>query len=111
RTLTALRDIGNTLIVVEHDEETIRAANYVVDVGPGAGEHGGHVVAAGTLESVLAVRESITAQYWRGERSVPVPMIRRPVSGSRLVVRGAQENTLKIIDLAFALGTFICVAG
>jgi len=111
RTLTALRDIGNTLIVVEHDEETIRAANYVVDVGPGAGEHGGHVVAAGTLEEVLAVPESITAQYLRGERSVPVPMIRRPGSGTRLVVRGAQENNLKNIDVGFPLGTFICVAG
>jgi excinuclease ABC subunit A len=111
RTLTALRDIGNTLIVVEHDEETIRAANYVVDVGPGAGEHGGHVVAAGTLEEVLAVPESITAQYLRGERSVPVPMIRRPGSGTRLVVRGAQENNLKNIDVIFPLGTFICVAG
>ena len=111
RTLTALRDIGNTLIVVEHDEETIRAANYVVDVGPGAGEHGGHVVAAGTLEEVLAVPESITAQYLRGERSVPVPMIRRPGSGTRLVVRGAQENNLKNIDVVFPLGTFICVAG
>jgi excinuclease ABC subunit A len=111
RTLTALRDIGNTRIVVEHDEETIRAANYVVDVGPGAGERGGYVVAAGTLEEVLAVPESITAQYLRGERSVPVPMIRRPGAGTRLVVRGAQENNLKNIDVAFPLGTFICVSG
>ena len=111
RTLTALRDIGNTLIVVEHDEETIRAADHVVDIGPGAGEHGGHVVAAGTLEEVLAVPESITGQFLRGERSIPVPMIRRPVSGAQLVVRGAQENNLKNIDVAFPLGTFVCVAG
>jgi len=111
RTLTALRDIGNTLIVVEHDEETIRAADYVVDVGPGAGEHGGHVVAAGTLDEVLAVPESITAQYLLGKRSIPVPLIRRPAGTKQLVVRGARENNLKGIDVAFPLGTFICVAG
>ena len=111
RTLTRLRDIGNTLIVVEHDEETIRAADYVVDVGPGAGEHGGQVVAAGSLEEVLAVPESITAQFLRGERSIPLPLLRRPGSGEQLVVRGAQENNLKNVDVAFPLGTFICVAG
>jgi excinuclease ABC subunit A len=111
RTLTTLRDIGNTLIVVEHDEETIRSADYIVDVGPGAGEHGGHVVAAGTLEELLAVQTSITAQFLRGERSIPMPLLRRPGSGDQLVVRGAQENNLKNIDVAFPLGTFICVAG
>jgi excinuclease ABC subunit A len=111
RTLTALRDIGNTLIIVEHDEETIRAADYVVDIGPGAGERGGHVVAAGTLDEVLGVQESITAQYLRRERSIPVPMIRRPGLGTRLTVRGAEENNLKSIDVSFPLGTFICVAG
>ncbi|MBV8528288.1 MAG: excinuclease ABC subunit UvrA, partial [Candidatus Dormibacteraeota bacterium] len=111
RTLEALRDIGNTLIVVEHDEETIRAADYVVDVGPGAGEHGGHVVAAGTLEEVLAVPASITAQFLRGERSIPLPLFRRPGSGEQLVIRGASENNLKRIDVAFPLGTFICVSG
>ncbi|TME45585.1 MAG: excinuclease ABC subunit UvrA [Chloroflexi bacterium] len=111
RTLTRLRDIGNTLIVVEHDEETIRSADYVVDVGPGAGEHGGHVVAAGTLDEVLAEPRSITAQYLRGERSIGIPMIRRPGSGDALVVRAAQANNLKSIDVAFPLGTFICVAG
>ena len=111
RTLTRLRDIGNTLIVVEHDEETIRSADYVVDVGPGAGEHGGHVVAAGTLDEVLAEPRSITAQYLRGERSIGIPMIRRPGSGDALVVRAAQANNLKSIDVTFPLGTFICVAG
>jgi len=111
RTLTALRDIGNTLIVVEHDEETIRSADYVVDIGPGAGEHGGHIVAAGTLAEVLAVPESITAQFLRGERSIPLPLIRRPASDKQLIVRGAKENNLRDIDVAFPLGTFICVAG
>ncbi len=111
RTLTALRDIGNTLIVVEHDEETIRAADHVVDVGPGAGERGGHVVAAGTLQDVLDVPESVTAQYLRGDRMIPVPLIRCPGSGQRIVVRGAQENNLQNIDVAFPLATFICVAG
>jgi excinuclease ABC subunit A len=111
RTLTALRDIGNTLIVVEHDEETIRSADYVVDIGPGAGEHGGHIVAAGTLAEVLAVPESITGQFLRGERSIPLPLIRRPASDRQLIVRGAKENNLRDIDVAFPLGTFICVAG
>ena len=111
RTLEALRNIGNTLIVVEHDEETIRSADYIVDVGPGAGEHGGHVVAAGTLEEVLAVPASITAQFLLGERSIPLPLLRRPGSGEELVVRGASENNLKRIDVAFPLGTFICVSG
>ncbi len=111
RTLLALRDIGNTLIVVEHDEETIRAADWVVDIGPGAGEHGGHVIASGTLEEVLATPESITAQFMRGERSIPLPLIRRPLSEARIVVRGARANNLRNLDVAFPLGTFICVAG
>ncbi|MBV8300771.1 MAG: excinuclease ABC subunit UvrA, partial [Candidatus Dormibacteraeota bacterium] len=111
RTLTALRDIGNTLIVVEHDEETIRTADHIVDVGPGAGEHGGHVVATGTLEDVLAVPGSLTAQFLRGDRAIPVPLIRRPGNGDSLVVRGALENNLKNIDVQFPLGTFIAVAG
>jgi excinuclease ABC subunit A len=110
-TLVALRDIGNTLIVVEHDEETIRSADYVVDIGPGAGEHGGHVVAAGTLEEVLATPESVTAQFLRGERSIAVPRRRRPGSGRSLTVRGARENNLRDIDVAFPLGTFTCVTG
>ena len=111
RTLERLRDIGNTLIVVEHDEDTIRAADYIVDVGPGAGEHGGHVVAAGTIEEVLATPESITAQYLNGERSVPVPLLRRRGNGKELVVRGATENNLKGINVAFPAAMFICVTG
>jgi excinuclease ABC subunit A len=111
RTLERLRDIGNTLIVVEHDEDTIRAADYIVDVGPGAGEHGGYVVAAGTIEEVLATPESITAQYLNGQRSVPVPLLRRRGNGKQLVVRGATENNLKGIDVAFPAATFICVTG
>ncbi len=111
RTLERLRDIGNTLIVVEHDEDTIRAADYIVDVGPGAGELGGHVVAAGTIDEVLAVPESITAQFLTGRRSVPVPLIRRRGNGSELVVRGPTENNLKGTDVTFPMGTFICVTG
>ncbi|TMC98463.1 MAG: excinuclease ABC subunit UvrA [Chloroflexi bacterium] len=100
-TLLALRDIGNTLIVVEHDEDTIRAADFVVDIGPGAGEHGGHVVAAGTLEEVLATPESVTAQFLRGERSIAVPRRRRAGSGKALTVRGARANNLRDIDVSF----------
>ena len=111
RTLVALRDIGNTLIVVEHDEETIRAADWVVDVGPGAGEHGGYVMASGTVDDVLATPGSITGQFLRGERSIPLPLIRRPASGKSLVVRGARANNLRNVDVAFPLGAFICVAG
>ncbi len=111
RTLEALRDIGNTLIVVEHDEETIRAADWVVDVGPGAGEHGGLIMASGTVEEMLATPESITGQFMRGERSIPLPLIRRPAGPKKLVVRNARENNLRNVDVAFPLGSFICVAG
>ncbi|MHB8717321.1 MAG: excinuclease ABC subunit UvrA [Candidatus Dormibacteria bacterium] len=111
RTLERLRDIGNTLIVVEHDEDTIRAADYIVDVGPGAGESGGHVVAAGTLAEVLATPQSITAQYLNGERAVPVPLVRRRGNGRVLAVRGATENNLKDVDVSFPMGTFTVVTG
>jgi excinuclease ABC subunit A len=110
-TLKTLRDIGNTLIVVEHDEETIRTADYVVDIGPGAGEHGGKVVAAGTLDDVLAVTDSITAQFLRGERAIPYRKQRRNGNGKAIIVRGARANNLKDIDASFPLGEFICVAG
>jgi len=110
-TLKVLRDLGNTLIVVEHDEETIRTADYVVDIGPGAGEHGGRVMAAGTLDEVLQVQDSVTAQFLRGERAITYSAKRRKGNGSELLVRGARENNLKDIDVAFPLGTFICVAG
>jgi excinuclease ABC subunit A len=111
RTLIALRDIGNTLIVVEHDEETIRAADWVVDIGPGAGEHGGLVMASGTVDDVLATPQSVTGQFMRGERSIPLPLIRRPIGAKQLVVRGARANNLHNVDAVFPLGTFICVAG
>ncbi len=110
-TLTRLRDLGNTLIVVEHDEETIRTADWVVDVGPGAGEHGGEVVAAGPLEAILGEPRSLTGAYLRGEAFVPIPERRRPGNGSSLVVRGAREHNLQNIDVAFPLGTFVVVTG
>jgi excinuclease ABC subunit A len=111
RTLTHLRDLGNTLIVVEHDEETMRAADHVVDIGPGAGEHGGHLVAQGTLDDVIRTPESVTGQYLSGRRRIRIPARRRSGSGECIVVRGATANNLKDIDVAFPLGQFICVTG
>jgi excinuclease ABC subunit A len=111
-TLTRLRDLGNTLIVVEHDEDTIRAADWVVDIGPGAGEHGGSVVVSGPVEELLASPESLTGAYLTGRRSIPVPAARRQRSGSReVVVKGASEHNLKNVDVAFPLGCFIAVTG
>ena len=110
-TLRRLRDIGNTLIVVEHDEDTMRAADYIVDIGPGAGVHGGHVVAAGTPEEVMACPESLTGQYLSGKRKIEVPTKRRAGNGKHLTVRGAAENNLKNIDVSVPLGTFTCVTG
>jgi excinuclease ABC subunit A len=110
-TLTTLRDLGNTLIVVEHDEETIRSADFIVDIGPGAGERGGEVIVAGTLEDVLASPRSLTGQYLRGELRIPIPAVRRPAGGTMLTVRGATENNLKSVTVQFPLGLFICVTG
>ncbi len=110
-TLKQMRDLGNTLIVVEHDEETIREADYVVDIGPGAGAHGGYVVAEGTPEQIAAAPDSITGQYLSGRRRIDVPAARRPGSGSALVVRGARANNLKNIDVTIPLGMFVCVTG
>ena len=110
-TLKHLRDIGNTLIVVEHDEDTMRAADYIVDVGPGAGSHGGEIVAAGTLEDILATPESITGQYLSGFKKIPVPSKRRTGNGKKLIVRGATENNLKNVDVEIPLGTLTCVTG
>ena len=110
-TLKHLRDLGNTLIVVEHDEDTMRAADYIVDIGPGAGVNGGHVVACGTAEDIMNTPGSITGDYLSGRKKVPVPETRRPGSGKLLVVRGASENNLRHIDVAFPLGTFIAVTG
>ncbi|MBQ4370053.1 MAG: excinuclease ABC subunit UvrA, partial [Oscillospiraceae bacterium] len=110
-TLRRLRDIGNTLIVVEHDEETMRAADYIVDIGPGAGVHGGKVVCAGTAEEIEKCPESITGQYLSGAKKVPVPEERRAGRGEYLKVFGAAENNLKNIDVSIPLGTFTCVTG
>ena len=110
-TLKHLRDLGNTLIVVEHDEDTMRAADYIVDVGPGAGSHGGNIVAAGTLQDILDCPESVTGQYLSGKKKIPVPQTRRPGNGQFLTVRGARENNLKDIDVSIPLGTFTCVTG
>ncbi len=110
-TLIRLRDLGNTVIVVEHDEETIREADYVVDIGPGAGEHGGSVVYAGKVPGLLTSKESLTGQYLTGKRSIPVPDKRRAGSGEYLVVRGAREHNLRDIDVAFPLGCLVGVTG
>jgi excinuclease ABC subunit A len=110
-TLTRLRDLGNTVLVVEHDEETIRTADWVVDIGPGAGEHGGEIIANGLLEAVLAEPRSITGAYLRGDRAVPVPEKRRRGNGKALEVRGAREHNLKDVDLRVPLGTFTAVTG
>ena len=110
-TLKHLRDLGNTLLVVEHDEDTMRAADYIIDIGPKAGVHGGEVVAAGTAEEIMAVPESITGQYLSGARSIPVPAQRRAGNGHSLVIRGAAENNLDGLDVTFPMGTFTCVTG
>jgi excinuclease ABC subunit A len=110
-TLVRLRNLGNTLIVVEHDEDTIRTADWVVDIGPGAGEHGGQVVVSGPVEDLLACEESMTGAYLAGRRSIPVPLTRRPRSGSAVTVVGATENNLHSVDVSFPIGLFIAVTG
>ena len=110
-TLKHLRDLGNTLLVVEHDEDTMREADYIVDIGPGAGVHGGEVVAAGTPEEIMACENSLTADYLAGRRRIPVPSARRKGNGKYLKVFGAAENNLRGIDVTFPLGTFTCVTG
>jgi len=111
-TLTRLRDLGNTLIVVEHDEETIRTADWIVDIGPGAGEHGGKVVVSGSYEDLIASKESITGAYLSGRKSIAIPKTRRPLDSKRkLVVKGAKENNLKEIDVEVPLGVFVSVTG
>ena len=111
QTLGRLRDLGNTLIVVEHDEDTMRYADYIVDVGPGAGSHGGEIVAAGTLEDILREPRSITGQYLSGFKKIPVPSQRRKGNGNTLKVIGATENNLKNVDAEIPLGTLTCVTG
>ena len=110
-TLQRLRDLGNTVIVVEHDEDTIRAADYIVDIGPGAGVHGGNVVAAGTAEDIMACPESVTGQYLSGVKKIEVPAQRRPGNGKFLTIRGARENNLKNVDVQIPLGCFNVVTG
>ncbi len=109
-TLKQLRDLGNTLIVVEHDEDTMLAADYIVDIGPGAGSHGGEVVAAGTAREIMQVEESVTGQYLSGKKTIPVPEKRRKPTGY-IKVLGAEENNLKNIDVTFPLGVVTCVTG
>ncbi|MBC7265108.1 MAG: excinuclease ABC subunit UvrA [Chloroflexi bacterium] len=111
RTLKGMRDLGNTLIVVEHDEGTIRSADWVIDLGPGAGEHGGEVVVAGTVEDVMNCPQSITGQYLRGEKRIPIPKRRRPGNGKALTIVGAAENNLKDITVRIPLGKFVAVTG
>lgn len=110
-TLVHMRDIGNTLIVVEHDEDTMLAADYIIDIGPGAGIHGGTVVAAGTPEQVMADEQSLTGQYLSGRKFIPVPLERRPTNGKWLEVRGAKENNLKNVNVKIPLGVFTAVTG
>jgi excinuclease ABC subunit A len=111
RTLMRLRDLGNTLLVVEHDEEMIRSADHLIDVGPGAGEHGGRVVAAGPIETVMAQADSLTGLYLSGKKRIGIPRERRAGNGKSLVIRGARENNLQNIDVAFPLGKFVAITG
>ncbi len=110
-TLKGLRDLGNTLIVVEHDEEMIREADYIIDIGPGAGSHGGEIVAAGDLKTIMECPASLTGQFLSGKRRIPVPAKRRKGNGAWLEVKGAREHNLKAIDVRFPLGCFVCVTG
>lgn len=111
KTLKRLRDLGNTVIVVEHDEETIRSADYIVDIGPGAGVHGGYVVAAGSVQDIINTPASITGQYLSGEKRVEIPAVRRTTGGKWLEIKGACENNLKNIDVRIPLGVMTCVTG
>ena len=110
-TLRQLRDLGNTVLVVEHDEDTMRAADYIVDVGPGAGVHGGEIVAAGSVQDIINCPRSVTGQYLSGVKKIPVPAERRKGNGKSLIVRGAAENNLRHIDVEIPLGTFTCITG
>ncbi|MDD1417319.1 excinuclease ABC subunit A, partial [Dolichospermum sp. ST_con] len=111
KTLTKLRDLGNTLIVVEHDEETIRAANYIVDIGPGAGIHGGHIISQGSLENLLNAEESLTGAYLSGRRVISTPTKRREGNGRALTIRNARRNNLQNIDVEIPLGKLVSVTG
>lgn len=110
-TLRNLTDLGNTLIVVEHDEDTMRAADYIVDIGPGAGIHGGEIVAEGNLDQIIENKDSITGKYLSGQIKIPLPEKTREGNGLFLEIRGASENNLKDVNVKFPLGKFICVTG
>ena len=110
-TMKRLRDLGNTVLIVEHDEAMMRAADYIIDMGPGAGEHGGQIVATGTLTDVMHCPESITGQYLSRAKQIPLPQSRRPGSGKELLIKGARENNLKNIDVPIPLGKFVCISG
>ena len=110
-TLKRLRDLGNTLIVVEHDEDTMRESDYIVDIGPGAGVHGGEIVCTGTVDEIISCKESITGKYLSGERKIPIPEKRRKGNGNVLSIFGAEENNLKKINVDFPLGCFTCITG
>ena len=110
-TMKRLRDLGNTVLIVEHDEAMMRAADYIIDMGPGAGEHGGQIVATGTLTDVMQCPESITGQYLSRAKQIPLPQSRRPGSGKELIIKGARENNLKSIDVPIPLSKFVCISG
>ena len=110
-TMKRLRDLGNTILIVEHDEAMMRAADHIIDMGPGAGEHGGWIVTMGTLADIMASQESITGQYLSGTKQIPLPDRRRPGNGGEIVVRGARQNNLKGIDVHIPLGKFVCITG
>jgi excinuclease ABC subunit A len=110
-TLVRLRDLGNTVLVVEHDEETIKESDWIVDIGPGAGEHGGGVVYSGPVKGILKAKESITGQYLAGKKTIPVPKVRRTPNGEKLVIKGAREHNLRDIDVTIPLGCFVAVTG
>ena len=110
-TLQGMRDLGNTVLVVEHDEDTMRAADWLIDLGPGAGSHGGEVVAEGTPDEVAADEKSLTGAYLSGRQGIPVPKKRRKGTGEQIVIRGARENNLKALDICIPLGKFVCVTG
>ncbi len=110
-TLKQLRDVGNTLIVVEHDEDTMREADYIVDIGPGAGEHGGEIVASGTLDEIMSNENSLTGKYLTGAKKVELPEERRKGNGNFITVKGAKENNLKNVTAKFPLGTLTMVTG
>jgi excinuclease ABC subunit A len=111
QTMQRLRDLGNTILVVEHDEAMMRAADHIIDMGPGAGERGGYVVAAGTLADIMQSKQSLTGQYLSGVKQIPLPADRRPGNGKELVIKGARQNNLKNIDVSIPLGKFVCITG